>query len=570
MYKTVFTPLVYGWARLHGIRARRTFRRAAADCAAAQRAVLLAKLRRASGTEYGRRFLFSKIASTGEYRRAVPVVAYEDLAPAVDRIVRGERNVLFPPSEEILMFAMTSGSTGTPKYVPVTGSYYRELAKGNFVWGVQLLYDHPGAISHKILHVVSPRRERETELGVPCGAATGLVAESQKKIAHLKYALHPDVYRIADYEAKYYCIMLLAMHHKISLLVAANPSTLVALGRCLERNAGRMVRDLFDGTLSVAERLDPEMRRAIATRARAHRAAASRLDKLLAKRGRLFPRDVWPELALIGCWTGGTLTPYLDLVKEYWGDKPLRDPGLIASEGRMTIPIEDGGRGGVLDVESHFYEFIPYDGGGGKGDTLLAHELQEGGKYYIILTTSSGFYRYDISDVVEVTGYFGDAPILKFLHKGSRISSLTGEKISEHQVVEAFRACERALGFTSPQFAVCPGWAMPPFYFILLEERTDGAFAGEAGERLLKSIGERFDGELAALNMEYKSKRDSGRLGAPEVRLIPPNSFERDKRDRIGKSGGRLEQYKHAYLSPQLDYCERFGVGVNEGIFHKE
>ncbi len=560
MYRTVFTPLVYGWARLHGIRARRTFRRAAANCAGAQESALLAKLRRASGTEYGRRFLFSKITSPEGYRKVVPIVTYEDLAPMIERIVRGERNVLFPPREKLLMFAMTSGTTGTPKYVPVTGRYYRELAKGNFVWGVHLLYDHPGAISHKILHVISPRRESETELGIPCGAATGLVAESQKRIAHLKYALAPDVYRIGDYDAKYYCIMLLAMQHKISLLIAANPSTLVALGSCLEKNAGRMVKDWFDGTLSVAERLDPSMRRVVARRAGKRRAMASRLDRLLMKHGRLRPSDVWPELALIGCWTGGTLTPYLDLVKEYWGDKPLRDPGLIASEGRMTIPLEDGEGGGVLDVESHFYEFIPYEGGEGAGDTLLAHELQEGGKYYIILTTSSGFYRYNISDVVQVTGYFGDTPILKFLHKGSRISSLTGEKISEHQVVEAFRACERFLGFMSPQFAVCPGWAVPPFYFVLLEERPDGMFDGETGERLLKSIGERFDAELAALNMEYKNKRDSGRLGAPAVRLIPGNSFEREKRDRIRKSGGRLEQYKHAYLSPQLDYCVRFGV----------
>ncbi|MEJ2745775.1 MAG: GH3 auxin-responsive promoter family protein, partial [bacterium] len=354
MYKTVLTPLVYGWARLHGVQARRTFRRATANCAAVQREALLVKLRHASCTEYGRRFIFSKITSIEEYRRVVPIVTYEDLIPSIDRIVRGEPNVLFPPGEKLIMFAMTSGTTGVPKYVPVTGRYYRELAAGNFVWAVHLLYDHPSAIAHKILHVVSPRRERETELGIPCGAATGLVAESQKRFARLKYALTPDVYRVNDYDAKYYCIVWLAMQHKISLLIAANPSTLVALGTCLEKNAERMIKDWFDGTLSVGERLDPDIRHAIVGRAGKKRSMASRLDKLLMKRGKLLPRDVWPELALIGCWTGGTLTPYLDLVKEYWGDKPLRDPGLIASEGRMTIPIEDGGQGGVLDVGSHF------------------------------------------------------------------------------------------------------------------------------------------------------------------------------------------------------------------------
>lgn len=565
MYRTVLTPLVYGWARLHGIRAQRAFRRAAANCAAAQRAMLLAKLRYASGTEYGRRFLFSKIASPEGYRRAVPIVGYEALAPYIERIIRGERNILFPPGEKLLMFAMTSGTTATPKYVPVTGRYRRELAQGNFIWGMGLLADHPHAIDQKILHIISPSRERETERGVPCGAATGLVAESQNRIANLKYALSPDVYRINDYDAKYYCVVLLALEHKISLLIAANPSTLVALGACLEKNAGRMIKDWYDGTLSVSERLDPALGRALASRVGRKRSLASRLDRLLAQRGRLLPRDVWPELNVIGCWTGGTLTPWLDLVREYWGPKPLRDPGLIASEGRMTIPLEDGERGGVLDIGSHFYEFIPYGEERAGGDTLLAHELREGEKYYIILTTSSGFFRYNISDVVQVTGYFGETPILKFLHKGNRISSLTGEKISEHQVVEAFRACERRLGFSVPQFTVCPGWDVPPFYFVLLEERPDGVFAGDRGERLLASIGARFDAELRELNMEYKNKRDSGRLGAPVARMIIEGSFERDKRAHIKRSGGRLEQYKHPYLSPLLDHCARFQIAGESG-----
>ncbi len=230
---------------------------------------------------------------------------------------------------------------------------------------------------------------------------------------------------------------------------------------------------------------------------------------------------------MIACWTGGTLTPYLDLVKAYWGDKPLRDPGLIASEGRMTIPVEDGAAGGVLDIASSFYEFLPFDEGQNGGRTLLAHELEEGKNYYLILTTSSGFFRYNINDVVRVTGWFGTTPVLKFLHKGSRISSLTGEKISEHQVVEAFQACERELGFTVPLFTVCPCWELPPCYYILLEERIDGLFTGVEGERCLASVTERFDKKLAALNMEYRSKRRSGRPGKPRVRLIEQGAFER-------------------------------------------
>ena len=557
MYTTVLTHIVYGWARLHGVRARRAFLRNAERCAETQRRVLLRKLGWAAGTEYGRRHGFAGIDSPGDYRKAVPIVDYQAISPLVERIVAGERNILFPPREKLLMFAMTSGTTATPKYVPVTEHYLAELAEGNFVWGMHLLQDHASAIEHKILHVVSPSREFATPSGVPCGAATGLVAESQRKIAHLKYALPPAIYGIGDYGAKYQCILRLALQKKISLLIAANPSTLVALGRRFEEHAPSLIRDLHDGTFEGAARLDPGLREEVVRLLRKDPVRARQLERVLAEKGRLLPRDAWPELAVIGCWTGGTLTPYLSLVTAYWGDKPLRDPGLIASEGRMTIPVEDGARGGVLDVASHFFEFIPY-GEEGAGETLLAHELEEGKNYFIILTTSSGFFRYNISDVVQVTGRFGDTPVLKFLHKGSRISSLTGEKITEHQVVEAFRECERRLGFAVPQFTVCPGWGDPPHYFILIEEQADGLFSGEAGGRLLGAAGELFDLALKGMNVEYRGKRESERLGGPVVRLVADGSFERDKLAHIAKSGGRMEQYKHPYLSPLPDHCTRF------------
>ncbi|MDD5557516.1 MAG: GH3 auxin-responsive promoter family protein [bacterium] len=553
MLTAMLTPVLYRVTRIQGGRALRAFDRRTARCADTQRRVLREKVARAAGTAYGRRHRFSSIRTPDDYRAAVPIVDYEALRPWVERILRGERDVLFPAGDGLLMFAMTSGTTGTPKYVPVTRPYCRELQRGNFVWGVRVIGDHPGAIAGKILHIVSPSRECDGPGGVPCGAATGLVAESQRAIARIKYAIPLPVFRIPDYAAKYYCILRLALRERISLAIAANPSTLVSLADCLSRNAERLIRDVRDGTLSADAAIDPAVRSAVARRCRPDRPRAAALDRACARRGTLLPVDAWPDLRVLSCWTGGTLTPWLDLVRRSWGDAPLRDPGLIASEGRMTIPLEDGGRGGVLDVASHFFEFIPYGGGGAR--TLLAHELEEGGTYFLIMTTSSGFFRYNISDVVRVNGFHGDTPIVQFLHKGSRISSLTGEKLSEHQVVEAFRACERQLAFEVPQFTVCPGWGEPPRYVILLEDRRDGLFAGG---RLLDAIAEQFDRELRERNMEYGGKRDSGRLGPPAARLVQEGSFDGERAARICRSGGRMEQYKHAYLNPSLDHCSRF------------
>ena len=53
--------------------------------------------------------------------------------------------------------------------------------------------------------------------------------------------------------------------------------------------------------------------------------------------------------------------PYDAKAARYFGATPVRDVGLIASEGRMTIPMQDGTPAGVLDVTTHYFEFIPED-----------------------------------------------------------------------------------------------------------------------------------------------------------------------------------------------------------------
>ena len=54
---------------------------------------------------------------------------------------------------------------------------------------------------------------------------------------------------------------------------------------------------------------------------------------------------------------------YLRHYPEFFGACPVRDPGLIASEGRMSIPVEDNTPAGILDIRHHYFEFIPEDQG---------------------------------------------------------------------------------------------------------------------------------------------------------------------------------------------------------------
>src|SRR5690606_28034402 len=144
---------------------------------------------------------------------------------------------------------------------------------------------------------------------------------------------------------------------------------------------------------------------------------------------------------------------------------PLRDHGLSASEARMTIPFEDDDPAGVLDVAGNFYEFIPEEEYGKPSPRVLrAWELDPGANYYIILTTPGGLIRYDIADVVRCDGNYLGVPRLAFLHKGSHIANMTGEKLTAHHAARAVAAVQEAYGVTLGHSVLTPDPGPLPGY----------------------------------------------------------------------------------------------------------
>src|SRR5262249_32697850 len=125
-------------------------------------------------------------------------------------------------------------------------------------------------------------------------------------------------------------------------------------------------------------------------------------------------------------------------LEQYFGKARLRDLGLVSSEGRHTIPVENDVPAGALAVTANYYEFIPVDEIDSVSPTVLeGHELEVDRDYFLLRTTSSGYYRFNIGDIVRCRGFLGEAPLLEFLQKGDRCADLEGEKVTEHQFVEA-------------------------------------------------------------------------------------------------------------------------------------
>jgi len=538
--RTLLRPVAFVAGR-HAARQVRAFLTAHKHTAQTQDRLLAELVWTHRETAFGRDHGFDKIRTYDDSIAAVPVGSYDKLKPYADRVFAGESDALLPPGERALMFSRTSGTTGEPKHVPVTSRFLAEMRRGWNIFGVKALTDHREAWLRPLLTINSSMYEARSPTGVPCGAISGLLAATQKRIVRRMYVTPRQVSDIDDPLAKYYTILRCGVGRDVSVITTANPSSTIKLIEVGQARAEQLIRDVADGTISPPGGLPKAM--AGRVRFRRNRALARRMEEGLRSDGQLLPKHFW-NVSLLCNWTGGTLRLYLRRLRELFGGVPVRDIGLLASEGRFSVPLEDSTPAGVAEITANFLEFIPADEyGQDNPPTLRAHELEAGGEYFLVLSNWAGLWRYSIDDRLRVTGHFGQSPVFEYLSRGLCTSSITGEKITEYQVVEAMRRAAAELGAAIDRFTLQGRFAATPYYELLIE-RADGRHA--------QAIAEAMDLELAELNVEYQSKRHTGRLGCIRPREAEPGHFERTERQAIADTHGRGEQYKHQYLLTEI------------------
>jgi hypothetical protein len=142
-----------------------------------------------------------------------------------------------------------------------------------------------------------------------------------------------------------------------------------------------------------------------------------------------------------------------------------------------------------------------------------------------------------MNDLVEVSSYLNQFPLIKFIQKVNGTISLTGEKLHERQFIEAVHETEKKTGKIAPFFV---GFADPQksnykFYYEFADQNISVTEAEEFTLQLDKC--------LQYYNPEYREKRGTNRVKAPETALLGPESFERFKAACIDK-GYRDGQFK--------------------------
>ncbi len=468
------------------------FRAALANPEGTQRAILLRYLRENEETAFGRQHRFAEIRTVREFQERVPLATYPNFAPWIDRIASGEPNVLI--RSPVRTLELTSGSSAAAKRIPYTTAMQREIRRAVAPWVFDLYKDRPRLAAGCAYWSITPVTMKEERSAGP--VKVGFEKDSEylggfwKRLVDSTLAVPGSVRFAPDVDSfRYATLRHLLRRRALPVISVWHPSFLTVLMGALPRFWDDLVRD-------------------------SGRAAELR---------QVGPNDltrIWPRLGLISCWGDGHAALHLEEIRRAFPGVEIQPKGLLATEGFVTIPFQGSW---PVAVRSHFFEFLEDN-----GRARLVHEVEEGGVYSVVLTTGGGLYRYRLEDRVEVRGFVGRTPSLRFLGKEGHVSDLYGEKLHESFVAGALERAFRRMG-VAPRFALlAPEEGSAPGYVLYLE-------AAPPPPELAGILEE----ELAA-NPHYRACVALGQLAPVKVFRIEKDGFSlylrhcRERGQRMG------------------------------------
>jgi hypothetical protein len=473
----------------------RQFRRALHCPEQTQDEWLSRHLARHGNAAYGRAHGVDGIRSYAEFARRVPLVDYEDLEAWIRRIQRGEAAVL--STDPVQHLIPTSGSLGAQKLIPFTAGLERDFNAALGPWIMDLHRAKPRLACGPAYWSITPAAQ--TEAKEPSAIPIGFEDDGQylggvrRRFVDAVMAVPPVLRQVTDQEAfRYLTLLCLLRHRDLRLMSVWHPTFLMLLLDRLPGIWGELLHDLRAGECSRAIPLPA------AVRSRLGLVSNPRRVRELKRADPTRPESLWPDLQMISCWGDAHAELAVQELKQRFPNTEIQVKGLLATEAFVTIPF--AGRH-PLAIRSHFFEFIDDEGA-----ILRSHELREGERYDVVVTTSGGLWRYRLRDRVEVRGFFGQTPSLRFLGKSNAVSDLCGEKLAEPVVAEAVREVSATLGLT-PRFAMVAAEEGPggPGYVLYWEGSVAPGLAG-CFETILRR------------NPHYAWCRDLGQL--PELRLF--------------------------------------------------
>ncbi|WP_312090499.1 GH3 auxin-responsive promoter family protein [Chryseobacterium sp.] len=447
-----------------------------------QEQLLLSLIKHAEKTLFGRTHQFEEIKSVEDFQNRVPVSDYEDLKPYIEKVKKGQRNILWTETPEY--FAKTSGTTSGAKYIPISkeGMPYQIAGAQSALFHYIAKKDNADFVNGKMIFLQgSP--ELEEVYGIKTGRLSGIVAHHIPNYLQKNRLPSWETNMIDDWETKVEKIVEETEKENMTLISGIPPWLIMYFEKLIEKN-GKKIKQIF------------------------------------------------PNLQLIV--TGGVnYEPYRDKMEELLGGSVDIIQTFPASEGFFAFQ-DDYTKEGLLLLTNHgiFYEFIPLEEYGkpnAKRLTLKDVELNK--DYALILTTNSGLWAYSIGDVVR----FIDKNPHRILVSGrtKHFTSAFGEHVIAYEVEEAMKAALEKYPAQITEFhlapQVNPEEGLPYHeWFIEFEKEPEN----------IDSFRTELDNQLRKRNTYYDDLISGNILQKLHISKLKKNAFQEYAKSE-GKLGGQ-------------------------------
>lgn len=445
-----------------------------------------------------------ELGATDDYAaftKKVPVRAYEDLFPYIEKMMEGQADVLALGT--VRMYAKSSGTTnGRSKYLPTAKAYLRanHLKAGRDIIAAYMrAHPETGITSRKSISI-SGTITKVSNTGFKIGDISALILDT----------LPWWVWHTRAYSKK----------------IALDPSWKTKAPAIAEATCLKDVGSLYGVPTWMCEILE-----------------------LVKKK---YPEknisDIWPGLEVF-FYGGVSLAPYREKLRTLIGTDIEYRGVYNASEGVIGFVEDIAHPDDLLLCTDHaiFYEFVPF--GQGALDTNNAIPLERvrtGEKYALVLTTESGLWRYLIGDVIEFTS---TAPYqLRIVGRTTHYINACGEELVADNAVRAVESASLATGARVSAFTAGPSFDAAP-----AQARHEWVFEFETPPSGLDAFRDILDADLRERNSDYDAKRMGDTLlGMPGIQSVPQGTF-RTYLEQKGRLGG---QNKVPILSNNLDFVK--------------
>jgi len=425
-------------------------------------------------TQYGIQNHFEKIQNEADFRRLVPVIAYEDLRPWLDKIlVEKQMNVLW--DTPVRWFAMSSGTTeDKSKYIPVTKE---SLFNGNYKAGYHMLgmyaihYPDSAFILGKTLVMGGSQQVNRIGNGIYTGDISAILMKNLPAPARNRRTPE-SIALLSDWEEKLQKLTDYAIGNDIRAMIGV-PSWMMVL-----------------------------------------------LKKIVQETGRSIP-DIWPHLEVF--FHGGvSFLPFQEQYEKMIPSERMRYwETYNASEGFFGVQFVPESKDMLLLLDNEvYYEFIPAgEWNKAQPDTIPLSGVEAGKQYAVVISTSGGLWRYKIGDTIEFTST--NPYLFKLTGRTRQFINAFGEELI---VDNADRAINEACQQTGAKITE---YTVAPVYFDddnngahewLIEFETPPADMG-----LFRTL---LDESLKKLNSDYEAKRAYDlSLSMPVIRTMEKGMF---------------------------------------------